>query len=643
MKKTILALVLMAASTARAQIVTDIELGYRWVDVVGSEDMYRTQINEREGVTLKGLTLQTADFGGKLKFMDHLRLDATDIGNGPAGLVRLEAGWTDQYRLNFSYSRRDHYSALLAYANPLLSKGIIPGQHTIDRTRDTIDAELEIFPNRVVTPIVGYTYSKYDGPGTTSMYLGNDEFRLNSNLTDKEQEFRIGLGFNAGWVYGRITQGWRKYEGEETVSLVPGAGGGNNSNPVLGKEISVSKLLGASSYESEAPVTNGIVTFRMGKDWRFVVSAVGAKDELDATDQGSATGQLVSFALARFFTGWNESVLSSADNKHWRATGRLEGTIAKVFDVSGGITRRESESDGLALIQTLYLGTTDYQGLNPGTIEEILKAKTTLDRIEDIYDASLAIRAFGPFSLRAGYTQVDQDITITQDPSEIVIRGAQGGGQYLRRVKRFDGAATFSLNPVTLSAQYRTEYADKAVVRTDFIDRDTLRFRASLDFSSKLRIFGVAEHTGTTNDRTGYGFDGSFNDYRYGVEYSPVETVTLSFSGGQNDASTSIPIRRPYDFGVENSVSTEDGKSVEVSGLANFKPINLRASYLHFENSGSLPLTINRARVDVTLWFSEKAGVSADWAWDKYRELSPQPLHGDYEASRYGIYLRFRQ
>ena len=122
-------------------IPLDLEVGYRWVDVSGNERMYRTQINDRQGLLLRSLDYTMAEplSGGLL---DFFHVDASDIGAGPAGQLRLQAGAQDLYKLNFTWRETDLYSALPAFANPFIAEGIIPGQHTYNRTRNIYDATL---------------------------------------------------------------------------------------------------------------------------------------------------------------------------------------------------------------------------------------------------------------------------------------------------------------------------------------------------------------------------------------------------------------------------------------------------------------------------------------------------------------------
>ena len=135
-------LILLASWTSLAtaqSTVFDIELGYQEVDVNGNEDMYRTQIDEDDGFVLRNFTLNFVDPSGDAGIVDRLRIDASGFGGSPAGRFRLNMGLGDLYRLQLFYQEFRSYSALPAFANPLLGKGIVPGQHTWDRTRDILE------------------------------------------------------------------------------------------------------------------------------------------------------------------------------------------------------------------------------------------------------------------------------------------------------------------------------------------------------------------------------------------------------------------------------------------------------------------------------------------------------------------------
>jgi hypothetical protein len=96
--------ILAIAVAANAQMVPfDLEIGYRWLDVNGSSQMYRTQINERGGLLVRTFTMSTSDFEGHTSLADRFRIDASDLGSGPAQSIRMEASRAGTYKLRFGY------------------------------------------------------------------------------------------------------------------------------------------------------------------------------------------------------------------------------------------------------------------------------------------------------------------------------------------------------------------------------------------------------------------------------------------------------------------------------------------------------------------------------------------------------------
>src|SRR5450759_3639124 len=88
-----LMLLTVGGASAQTTMPVELEAGYRWLSLSGSSDMYRTQINERDGFLIRALTIS----GNDTPFTDHFRLDATDLGAGPAGALRLDFGKTSLY------------------------------------------------------------------------------------------------------------------------------------------------------------------------------------------------------------------------------------------------------------------------------------------------------------------------------------------------------------------------------------------------------------------------------------------------------------------------------------------------------------------------------------------------------------------
>jgi hypothetical protein len=599
----------------------DIEIGYRWTDISGNQNMYRTQINEDEGLLLRALTLATAD----------LRLDVSDLGVGPAGALRLETRRDGWYRFNLRYRRADAFSALPAFAL---------GQHTFDRTRDLVDADLEILHWSKIKPFVGYTWNRLEGPGTTTWHVGQDEFLLWQDLRDTDRELRIGAAFEFGPVSGQLTQGWRTFRGRETLTLAPGANNGNNSNPVLGRPINISALTREEQTDVDAPFTSfyvqGQATSKIHLTGNFARFA--ADGDTDGTDD--VTGSLASFALSRFFNGLTETSSSLAKNTTWRGGVRADVAFNAKVDLTAGYRREHRELDGSALIRTLYLQSITFGGADPRDLEVILRATNALEREEDVVDASVTVRPLTPLALRVGLSQSNLDVTVAPDLSEIVVDGGQGG-TFDRSVRTFLLDGSYSAAGFTVGASLQHDNADDPILRTDFVDRDRYRLRAAWKAPRFVRIGLVADQTRQSSDRSDIDYDSTLRQYTADVVVTPIEALALRASASRFRADSNILFRRPENFEIEESVHLERGKSIEGGLSFSWSRLSFDGDLTHFENEGSLPFELDRSRARVTVQIRDSFGLGAEWARDEYSEATFAVA--DYEASRYGVFLRLRR
>lgn len=627
---------------ARESIPYDLEVGFRTLQISGNEDMYRTQINEESGLLLRSFTLLTTDLGGGTsKLFDRFRVDARELGVGPAGSLRVEADKTDVYRFRLGYRRSNAFSALPAFANPLLGQGIIPGQHTYDRTRNTLDADLDLFPRRRLTPFVGFSFHRLSGPGTTTYALGGDEFRLSQDLEESEQEIRLGTGFKFAWLYGSATQGWRRTRGSELLTLDATDGGGNNVDPLLGRPILASGLTREDRTRVNTPFTSLFVAGQPTKRVRLVVDYVrfAADSSGDLTE--NAAGSFVSFALSRFFDGLSETASSSAKNTMWRGGGRAEVALSESIVAFAGYQKDHRDLEGSALINTLYAQTLTFGGVDPRDVRVILNANSSIARDEDVANVGVSARVLGPFAVRAEYREAKQNLTVAPDLSEIVVPGSQGG-DFERNVKTLDTNASFTKSGFTLGAAYRHDRASEPIFRTDFRNRDRLRLRAAWNATKWIRAGVTAEETTQENDQPGIDLDGKARQYSGDLEVTPREGVVFRASLSRFRADNRILIRRPENFNTEPSLYAEDGRSREGGVAVNLAPLSFDVSAARLINRGANPFEIDRIRVRVgfDLPAKTKSGLIAEYAHDKYGETGAS--YADFNATRLGLFIRYR-
>jgi hypothetical protein len=636
-------LCLILATTLSAQSFPEFELGYRFVNVSGNDDMYRTQINDRPGVLLRSLTWgSTGPMDGVL---DYFRIDGSDLGAGPAGMLRLSAGQVDRFRLDFSWRRTDYFSALPAFANPLLDEGIIPGQHTSDRSRDIYDVTLQLFPGQTLTPILGYTRNMYRGPGTTTFHVGQDEFLLNQGIRAIDDEYRIGLGFNTKWVQGAVMQGYRRYRYTDTVSLVPGAGGGNVDFPILGHDVTADSIERTTQGKANTPVTNVWIKANPFSPLTLTGSYIRADANASNNSFEADVGNFVSFQISRFFSALDDTISSEARTNSWRGTARADFNIAPGFDVTAGWTERNRTLTGSALASSLYLDTVTFGGVSTGDLLRVVESGTSLERDDRTFDVSAQHRLLGPFAVNVGWSQLHQDVDFGSEFSSLLEPGV-APGEYTRTVNTFGGGFTFYCLGLTLSGDYRHDDANQPILRTDFLDRDRYKFRAGWTWKDVVKLGATYQETRASDDAVEIQYRANVKEFQAELSVDLLEhALTLHAAGGEFLVDRTILIRQPQDFEIVPTTQNELGHTWEGGVTLNWKGFLLDGAFLWMGNTGSIPFTINRTRLRAEYFFTEHVGLDAEWLQDKYGESPAFDQAGslaDYNANRYGIFVHWR-
>jgi hypothetical protein len=636
-----LALVALAGiPSARGQETAkfDLSAGYQWVDVSGNNDMYKTQVNERDGFVLGNLTLLVTRGEKRTGLFDRIRLDAYDIGAAPQSRVRFEARRDGAVGIRMSYFRAKHFSALPAFANPFISDGIVPGEHTLDRRLESFDVEVQVLPWRCITPIVGYRWDRVEGPSRTTVHVGQNEFHLRSDLDETTRELRAGFAFAVGTFRGSVMQGWRSVDSRQRSSLLSDAGEGNSSVPVFGVDETLSAYSRSEHVEIDAPTTMGSVTGRIGNRVRVVGTYITADVDADMTEDETLTGDLVSFELRGFFGGLQGTTASHAGTPYWRGKARVEADLVPGLELSAGYVKRHRELDGSALIDELYLGTASFGGIDKGDVAGLISADTAFARDDTVFDVRLEARRLGPIRAWAAWQRTGQDVTITPAAAELVIPGGQGG-VFDRDIDRATVGAGYKEHGFDVSAEYQNDSADAAIVRTDLIDRDRWRFRAGWGDGKYVRFMANANLIEGSDDKPGVDYRLKQRVYGGEVEVTPVTPLAIRASYGKFKTDTSIPVRDPVTFATFSSAYSEDGELVEGSVSWRADRWSLGGGYSRFANRGDRPLALKAGWARATVDLTKASGLAFEFDDHEYSEDLLELA--EYKAKRYVVLVRW--
>jgi hypothetical protein len=251
----------------------------------------------------------------------------------------------------------------------------------------------------------------------------------------------------------------------------------------------------------------------------------------------------------------------------------------------------------------------------------------------------------GPFAINGGWTQTKQNVTVTPDAAEIVVPGGQGG-TYERTVNTYGGGATFSAYGITLTGDYRKDDANQPIFRTDYIARDRYKFRGVWNFKDFLRVGALYQLTRAADDIVEIGYETKIREFQADVELSLFKNMlTLRGAGGEFEADRNILIRVPQNFDIVQESQRENGHTWEGGLNFHWNRLSIDGAYLWMNNNGSIPFTVDRARVRAEFDFITKLGVVFEWLNDKYNERDAFDQAGplaNYNANRYYVGLHWQ-
>lgn len=627
------------AQSSTAQV----EVGFQSQDLQGNSDIYRSQVNEDEGLLLRAFSFQWTRHDGEPSFFDRLRVNASGFGATPHGRFDLQADKAAWYRLRLEISQADHFNALLA-ENP--SQAAIQStnnpwllrQHTTDRSREWGELSLEFLPQAKLRPILGFRWNTYDGPASTTYHLGGDEFQLQSRLDEEETEFRAGLKYVDKHLDAEVVYGWRDLESDETRTATMLAG--NSTRPILGQDIFLEDLEGRTNSDASTEVLDARLRVFASETLSFLANYVDIDPESELREDAVFSGTFASFRINRFFTRGTETLRTRTEAPSWRGDVKAEWAFSPGFEASVGVMRRNLELDGNALLDTLYLDSVTFSNGDPRDIREQITAETRLDREEDVVDLQLGTTRLANFRFWAGFRQASQDIRVDQSLAEIVVPGGQEGA-FQRDIDRLQVGAQFRKKGHQASLTFSRDDADQAVVRTDFLDRDVLLFRGRTQLIEK-KLFLSANGRWVTAENPTAGIDFDLDQFTGNIALSGELHALFGFDidYGVFDLETRTDYRDPL-FLDKTSFHKEDGVDLGIGLHGSYQKCGWKGSYRSYDNDGLLAFDLNRTQLGVTWSFTEAFQAILEATRVEYNE-NTEPL-ANYDVDQFALLLRWQK
>lgn len=163
------------------------EFGYRFVNTNGSDAVYNTFVDQRQGLRLfdETLSMRSLDHQGFL--FDNLFLSSFGWGGDPENATRLRISKNKWYNFNANFRRDQNVWDYNLLANPLNPTNpfiqLNDSPHQMRTVRRMYDYNVTIMPQSAVRFRLGYTRNNMEGPAFSTIHEGTDALLFQNTRT----------------------------------------------------------------------------------------------------------------------------------------------------------------------------------------------------------------------------------------------------------------------------------------------------------------------------------------------------------------------------------------------------------------------------------------------------------------------------
>lgn len=188
----------------------ELEVGGSLVDIHGSEQKYRSDVNVREGAQVKSFSLNLRPSEGKRGFFDILTVRGHGFGGvEPFENLKLQARRNGRYDFQFNYSKDHYYFDVPGFAL---------GLHSDDVLRRSYDLSLQVYLQRNLKLRMGYTANQRSGNTLTSDDVFNDVYQLILFNRARTDDYRIGVEWQSRAVSLAFDQSFRSFRFDDHLT-----------------------------------------------------------------------------------------------------------------------------------------------------------------------------------------------------------------------------------------------------------------------------------------------------------------------------------------------------------------------------------------------------------------------------------------
>ena len=591
-------------------------VGYRWRDMSGNEDLYRSLIDLGEGPKLMdfNISYRVRDTTSP-RVLDFLDVRSSSWGGEPASTFRTDFGRTGVYRSRVSYRRFNYFNSLPSFANPEVL-GIGSSQTSLDVVRGFLDAEMTVEAYDRIEPFLAIHRDSSLGPGRTTFVQEGNEFVVRTLTDNATNTTRGGVRMRFEHWLATIEAGGGRFHDNQTVGF-SGANEGNRTALFLGRRLQLDDLAGSYTARGTDRFLRARLEATPGSNVRFFGNFSFSQPSIDLDYSQSNTGTFIVFDAFQFFRSEQSVGQSQASWPHpsgsvgiqYEPTSRWrfqETVWIDRFHVSGSATNQRNVSDG-----DLLPGPVPFVGGSSRRLESDL----TRHRLDVAYELGQGVSLHGSHGfVHAGALSPEGPF---QEPEERT---------YQRHLGSF-GVSIKTFDRLDLKADFEIERGTDVFFRTDRRRYGKLRLTGRYRLSDTL-TFGLSSLMwNNMNDAPDVRLEQRNRNVSADLMVLPEGgRVIIQAAYTRSTYSSDIPFLTPPNRRTESSAYRDRGHIADLTTL--FYPhekIELRLGGNLFvsteeDDSGirARPTRFYETRTEVSALLKQGLSAEFGWSWHEY-------------------------
>ena len=589
-----------------------VDLGYRWrADIGGSANTYRSIVNLGSGPKLLGTEFTLID--PKARVFDRIDVRAYNWGDDPYSTLHVDSSKAKLYDFTADYRNIAYFNNLPSFADPLLSRGIILDERSLDIHRRFSSFQLNLLPGNWFVPYVAYERDSGFGNGVTTFVGDANSYAVPDRIRDTTSNYRGGIRFEFRRFHVTLEQGGTTFKDDQSVFSSSNTRNlGNVTTPLLGQTQYLGSLLQAYGIRGDSIYSKGLVTANP-KSWLDLYGQfLYSRPNTDVHYRQNDTGNLAILSQALFYTGQQYLLSAEAGLPHTSGSFGAEiRPFRRVRVLESWLTDRLSDSGSSLAKQTLL----------PATLRQpadVLLASSLVtnynqQQIEVLFDVT------SRFTLRGGYRYV------WGDANNVVLPLSGLAGLDRGQLRRNVGLGGFAYHPnqkLSITGDVEGASSSDSYFRTSLHDYQKMRARARYQLTQSLNISADVSVLNNQNPTSGIRYDFLSRQEGISFQWIPDGGKRWGFQGAYTRSTlrSDINYLAPQDLHSERSFYRDNAH--EVTGMfdASLRSAKLSLGGSFFISSGSRPTNYYQPIAKLSVPVRNKLSWISEWRYYGFGE-----------------------